>query len=168
MNLSDLASIGSFVSGVAVLASLIFVGFQLRQNTQAVRAAASQAHSANWQQLIMTIIERADVARLMRLGLADINNLSDDDRVRFIALASGLFRFVEGARLQWRHGQLDKAHWQNAEINMIDFASQPGIRTYWALRRHWHSEEFQRWFEALPAMVARDLYDPLSNEGQPT
>src|SRR5215469_13035796 len=31
MSLSDLASLGSFVSGVAVLASLVFLYFQLRQ-----------------------------------------------------------------------------------------------------------------------------------------
>jgi anaerobic selenocysteine-containing dehydrogenase len=51
MSLTGLAAIGSFVSGIAVLASLIFVGFQLRQNTKAIRAEASQAHAQNWQQI---------------------------------------------------------------------------------------------------------------------
>src|SRR5215472_7715408 len=39
MSLSDLASLGSFVSGVAVLISLIFLYFQVRQANQLVRQA---------------------------------------------------------------------------------------------------------------------------------
>jgi hypothetical protein len=39
MSLSDLASLGSFVSGFAVLISLIFLYFQLRQVNRQVRQA---------------------------------------------------------------------------------------------------------------------------------
>ena len=38
MSLSDLASLGSFVSGAAVLASLVFLFFQTRQMTSRVQA----------------------------------------------------------------------------------------------------------------------------------
>ena len=39
MSLSQLAEIGSFVSGVAILASLIFLYFQLRQINKQVKQA---------------------------------------------------------------------------------------------------------------------------------
>jgi hypothetical protein len=39
MSLSQLAEIGSFTSGVAILASLIFLYFQLRQINQQVKQA---------------------------------------------------------------------------------------------------------------------------------
>lgn len=158
MTLSELASIGNLVGGIAVLASLIFVGVQLRQNTRAVRATASQAHSANWQQIMSPFVEHADVAQLWRVGLENLDRLDDDDRIRFIALASGIFRFWEGARLQWRHGQLDREHWQNVETCAIDFATQPGMKTYWSVRRHWHSVDFQAWFEDLPVHAAHAPY----------
>jgi hypothetical protein len=158
MTLTDLASIGSFVSGVAVLASLIFVGFQLKQNTQAVRAGASQAHSQNWQQITLPVIESEDFARIWRLGLDDIECLTDDERVRFYAFAGGTLRFFEGARLQWRHGQLDKEHWHNVENTAIDFAATSGFKAYWAVRRHWLSPEFQAWYESLLQKGAHNLY----------
>ena len=150
MTLADLSSLGSFISGVAVLASLIFVGFQLRQNTQAVRATASQAHAQNLQQIVTPIVESGEVARLWRLGLFNFETLTDDERVRFIAYTSGLYRFYESARLQWRHGQLDSEHWQNVALQAADFARQPGIKRYWEIRRHWHSVEFQKWYDSLP------------------
>src|SRR5215472_12830534 len=43
MSLSDLASIGSFVSGIAVLVSLLFLYFQVRQvNQQVIQAERNQ------------------------------------------------------------------------------------------------------------------------------
>jgi integrase len=158
MSFSDLSAVGSFVSGLAVLASLIFVGFQLKQNTEAVRAAASQAHSQNWQQITLPVIESADFARIWRLGLEDIGCLTDDECVRFYAFAGAILRFFEGARLQWRHGQLDEEHWHNVEKTAIDFAATAGFKAYWSSRRHWLSPEFQKWYESLSAERAQGLY----------
>ncbi|HEX3430690.1 MAG TPA: hypothetical protein VHT03_07370 [Rhizomicrobium sp.] len=159
MTLSDLAAVGGFVSGLAVLASLIFVGLQLRQNTQAVRTGASQAHSQNWQQITLPVIESGDFARIWRVGLDDIESLTDDERIRFYAFAGATLRFFEGARLQWRHGQLDKEHWHNVEKTAIDFAATSGYKAYWAARHHWLSPEFQAWYESLSRERAHNLYD---------
>lgn len=158
MSLGDLASIGSFISGIAVLVSLIFIGAQMRQNNRAIRAAASQAHAANFQQILSVAIESGEVARLWRVGLADLSALTDDERTRFLVLASSLFRFYEAARLQWRHGQLDEEHWENIVFQITDFGSQPGIQAYWAIRSRWHSKEFRQWFESLP--LGRSGYEP--------
>ena len=42
MSLSDLASLGSFVSGVAVLISLIYLSLQMRQNSKHTKALVTQ------------------------------------------------------------------------------------------------------------------------------
>jgi hypothetical protein len=165
MSLSDLAAIGSFVSGFAVLASLIFVGFQLRQNTQAVRAGASQAHAQNWLQITMQVAESGDFARIWRLGVENIENLTDDERIRFYAYAGATLRFFEGARLQWRHGQLDKEHWHNVEKTAIDFAATSGFKAYWAARHHWLSPGFQEWYESLSQPDAHKLYGTAATQG---
>lgn len=51
----------------------------------------------------MAVIESSDFARIWRLGLEDIDCLTDDERVRFYAFAGSTLRFFEGARVQWRH-----------------------------------------------------------------
>jgi hypothetical protein len=165
MTLSDLASVGSVISGLAVLASLIFVGFQLRQNTQAIRATASQAHSQNWHQITLPAVESESFARVLRLGLDGIENLTDDERVRFYAFAGTTLRFFEGARLQWLHGQLDEEHWHNVVNSAIDFAASSGFKTYWAERHHWLSPQFQKWYESLSRERAHELYGkPLAGQ----
>src|SRR5215469_14534496 len=50
MSLSDLASLGSFVSGAAVLISLIYVGYQIRQASKHQRALMNQGYFARVQE----------------------------------------------------------------------------------------------------------------------
>ena len=166
MSLTDLASLGTFVSAVAVVVSLVFVGFQLRQNTRAVRAATSQSHAMNYTEIAYHIAESADLARIWRLGLGGLEHLSEDELVRFILCANGLFRFFEASRLQWRHKQLDNEHWQNVEAFIRDLANQPGIAQFWAARRHTHSTEFTTWYEALPrSSPGGHLFDIVTARG---
>ncbi len=53
MGIMELGAIGELVSGIAVVASLIFVGLQVRQNTATTRAASHHAitdsfNEGNW------------------------------------------------------------------------------------------------------------------------
>jgi hypothetical protein len=74
-------------------------------------------------------------------------------------------RFFEGARLQWRHGQLDSEHWHNVQKTATDFAATSGYKAYWAARHHWLSPEFQKWYESLSQERAHDLYGSGSKAG---
>src|SRR5215472_17064452 len=59
MSLSDLASLGSFVSGVAVLASLIFLFFQIRQMPEQVKRSEKNQQAAVGQGRAAILTERA-------------------------------------------------------------------------------------------------------------
>jgi len=54
MSLSDLAAFGSFVSGLAVLVSLIFLLLQVRQTNRNQRALMQQGISARYLQMNST------------------------------------------------------------------------------------------------------------------
>ena len=69
MSLSDLASLGSFVSGVAVLATLILVFFQMRQANLNQRSLMQQARASRAMNLIMAQAEPAFSAALTRAGV---------------------------------------------------------------------------------------------------
>jgi hypothetical protein len=166
MSPADLSSLGSFVSGVAVAITLIFLVIQMRQNTLAIRAAASQALSAAYADLSNITVTNADMARIWRLRLADLGQLNDDERVRFISYLSTAFRFIKSARAQWRRGQLDNEHWRALEGDIKDIAAQRGVKAYWALRRHWHADEFRKWLETLPqSETAPALYGASTRDG---
>ena len=134
MTLSDLAAMGSFISGVAVVISFVFLGLQMRQNTKAVKAAASQAHTNSFHELAAHLIDNSAFANIWRRGIERYDSLTDDERVSFVAFLSTLFRFFEASRLQWKHGQLDNEHWHNVESNIRAAAPIAGVQEYWKLR----------------------------------
>ena len=156
MTLEQWAFVGEIVSAVAVIASLLFVGVQLRQATAAIRASSSQAHSALYTDLVDSIIDNGDFARLWSIGLTEPEKLQEDEWVRFVAYASALFRLYESSRVQWLNGRLDDEHWHTIERQAVDFGHLPGLQRAWGLRAHWYSPEFRAWFDGLaPASVPR-------------
>ena len=51
MNLQDWSNVAQVIGALAVVISLVYVGFQVKRNTSAVRSATSQAvhnNHANW------------------------------------------------------------------------------------------------------------------------
>lgn len=156
MTLEQWSFLAQIISAIAVIASLIFVGFQLKQATSAIRATSSQAHSALYTDLVSSIIDNGDFARAWSIGLERPQELTEAEWVRFVAYASALFRLYESSRVQWLNGRLDEEHWRTIERQATDFGHLPGLKIAWQLRGHWFSPEFRSWFEALtPAEVPR-------------
>ena len=161
MTLEQWALVAQIVSAIAVIASLIFVGFQLRRATSAIRATSSQAHWGLYTDLVRSIIDNADFARTWSVGLTDPEALPQEEWVRFVAYASALFRMYESSRVQWLNGRLDEEHWHTIERQATDFGHLPGLQKAWELRGHWFSPEFRAWFDGLtpheqPKPYARD------------
>lgn len=148
MSLEQISSLAQIMSAIAVIASLIFVGVQLKQATAAIRASSSQAHSGLYTDLVRSIIDNADFARTWSIGLSDPKALEEPEWVRFVAYASALFRLYESSRVQWLNGRLDDEHWHTIERQAADFGRLPGLRSAWQLRGHWYSREFRQWFES--------------------
>lgn len=158
VSLEQASALAQIISALAVIASLIFVGMQVRQNTKAVRAASSQAHSTMYHSLTDDLVSNADFASVWRNALEDLNAVNEDELVRFFSFASASFRFFESSRVQWLRGQLDDEHWHTIEQHAMALAAKPGIQAFWQLRGHWHCNAFRDWFEALPTSESSPLY----------
>jgi hypothetical protein len=161
MSLEQASLVAQIVSALAVIASLIFVGFQLRQAAAAIRVTASQTHTSLYSNLVNSIIDSPDFARLWSVGLTQPTALPEEEWVRFVAYASAFFRLWESSRVQWLSGQLTKEQWHTIERQAADFGHLPGLKVAWQLRGHWYSSEFRSWYEALapektPQPYARD------------
>lgn len=159
MSLEAIYFISQIVAAVALIASLFFVGMQLKQNTRAVLVSTSQTHFSMWHACVAPLTDNTDMARVWLQALSDFDGLTDLDRMRFIAYTGNVFRFYESSRIQWRRGQLDAELWYAVEVNIRAFAAQPGIQRFWKIRKHWHSTEFINWFESLPSEVPSAIYD---------
>ena len=75
MPLSDFAAIGSFVSGIAVLISLVYLSLQARQNAASFLRAENNATQSQNSAFRLAIVESRDVAQLWLAGLKDGSTL---------------------------------------------------------------------------------------------
>jgi hypothetical protein len=127
VTLSDLAALGSLVSGLAVLVSLVFLWFQLRQSEKNQRAQIRQVHS---MRISDSFLRRADHAELWERAYRG-DELSDAEIYRVLQTSSAVWFGIEDSFYQYRDGLLDETTWQ-AKKNAMRL---PQLRAAWPLIR---------------------------------
>lgn len=100
-----------FVGGIAVLIGLVFVGLELRQNTEAVQAATLQSITEQSQDYLLLLAADREVNEIWRRGVADLQQLDESEASRFNFLYRAQWIRFQNAFLQWRRGTLDDDDW---------------------------------------------------------
>jgi hypothetical protein len=112
MSLNDRANLGQVIGAIAVVISLIYVAFQIRQNTNAVRSATAQTvheHFAKWYHLVAADDK---LAQIVPKGLRDYASLSEKERLRLVATFMAFLSYSQNAFLKWRQGLLAQPLWR--------------------------------------------------------
>lgn len=147
---------------VAVFASLVFVGLQIRQNTRALKATSHHAVTDSFNALNALLATDQNVARIWRCGLADLGNLNDDEATSFSFLALANMRIFETLYYQNKTGTMEEDLFE-AELNTLKWAfTNPGIRTWWRANPISFSTEYRAFIDAL----IRDVQEPTSGSAE--
>ena len=115
MSLSDLANIGSFISGVSILTSLIFLYFQLRQINHQVKQAEKNQPSAIRQGRATRTVGIVLTGTEPSLADAFVKGASGDEDIsltqlsQFNAVCSAIFVNSEDTFYEREEGLLDEA-----------------------------------------------------------
>ena len=136
---------------VAVAASLLFVGLEIRQNTVASRAAAYQEIGFNISEMYRELSLDSDLTGLLQASsdTSGYRELTPIGRAQVRSHIVGVLRMWETVRLQVDEGLLDES-----ALAKLGFSVNP--RIYWpyfidaewdAIRSHM-SEEFGQYLEA--------------------
>jgi len=128
----------------AVVISLIFVAFEIRQNTNALRAASIQSIADMSLEATLALSQSADL-REAYLAMGD-PDISDDQSVALDAWLNGLMRIQEMRYIQSEIGTI-----QREDLGTVGARNRiyqaPYIRKYWAERKLEYSTGFQEYME---------------------
>lgn len=105
MSLSDLASIGSFVSGVAVLISLIYLALQVRQAERNQRAILQQGRAARAVDTLLRIAEPETINAYFRGSDGD-ESITETEFRQFYFLFQASITGFEDTYFQHRNGMM--------------------------------------------------------------
>jgi hypothetical protein len=132
MSLTDLASIGSFVSGVAVLISLVYLAMQVRDSLRAQRAAM---HQARLERVTTVSVEFAkpEIAGVLAKASTPSPDFSATEVVQLFNYMRIQVAALDDAIWQHDAGFLDKASLQTTILTMKRVMANPALRAVWNL-----------------------------------
>jgi hypothetical protein len=172
MSLSELAEIGSFISGAAILSSLVFLYFQLRQINRQVKQAEKNQQSAIRQGRAARTVGIAltgtepSVADAFVKGAFGDEDISLTQLSQFSAVCRATIINSEDTFYQHKEGLLDEASFVGFVAGMKGTLRYPGFRAQWKSARRSHGIEFVEFMDKLLAETpVRPRFDILARWG---
>lgn len=160
MTVETMNYVVQMLANVAVIASLIFVGLQVRMGLRMMRESAVRNHNEKHQSISRIVAENPEIADLWaRTNRDGLKALTDGERVRIVNFYCYCLRIWEELFLQHRSGVMDRELWAANMRVLRDTRPTLGAREIWAVRRHMFTPAFQAYYEAeTPGDEARPLY----------
>jgi hypothetical protein len=149
MNWEAVGALSELLGAVAVVASLVYVAAQVRQNTRALQRTASADAIAGVRHWNDALIRDPEVAGIFTRGIEDMGSLGERERAQFITLAVNFFKTYEDMHYQFIQGSMDPEVWAGWERLGGLYVSSPGMQQYWRERRNFFSKSFQAWVDEV-------------------
>jgi hypothetical protein len=134
MSLSDLAAVGSFVNGLAVLLSLIFLNHQVRQTAKHQRSLLMQGQATRSLELQMHLAHPA-MAPVWDHVVGHVGDLTSTEYRQVRHVVTAYFKTGEEAFIQYRDGLLTEAAFDTTRQLMKALLGFPRARVLWRQSR---------------------------------
>jgi hypothetical protein len=153
MSLSDLASLGSFVSGFAVLISLIYLALQVRQTKRNQQIAIRHSRASRIVELQLALADSA-VAEAWLHGSGSPQEITQTELSQFINLCRALFFHFEDSFYQREEGLLNDDAFETVVAGARLSARSPGWRAAWKITRSNFGGRFLDFMDGVVASSA--------------
>jgi hypothetical protein len=150
MSLSDLASLGSFVSGFAVLISLIYLSLQVRQTKRNQQIAIRHSRASRIVELQLTLADPG-VADAWLHGSGSPQEITQTELSQFINLCRALFFHFEDSFYQREEGLLNDDAFETVVAGARLSARSPGWRAAWRVARPNFAGRFLHFMDGVVA-----------------
>ena len=147
MKLKQWALIAEIVGGVAIVLSLVFVGYEVRQSNETRVQTATQTIVSEHIGTIRLLAQENELACIYAVGVQDYEGMSARQRVRFSAWILSYLYNVEQMYLILLQGEIDENIWAGFDTTVREIMSLRGTRQWYAVRRGWFSGPFQAYLD---------------------
>jgi len=163
MSLSDLAALGSFVSGIAVLTSLIYLALQVRQSERNQQISIRHSRVSRSVELHLALADPA-MADAWLHGSASPQEITQTEVSQFINLCRALFFHFEDSFYQRQESLLNDEAFETVVAGARFIARSPGVRAAWKIARPNFGGRFLDFMDGVVASAAAEPPVDLSLE----
>ncbi|HXS50685.1 MAG TPA: hypothetical protein VN713_11240 [Sphingomicrobium sp.] len=155
MSLSDLAALGSFISGIAVFFSFFFLAVQLRQANRNQRSLMQQARTGRNVEILLKMADPA-VGETIAEADANYGTLGAAGIWTFYGFAAAVFWSYEDSFMQFQAGTLHPESWQSDVATLKRLMARPPYRAVWKMAREGMSGGYRDYIDSLVSEVPID------------
>jgi hypothetical protein len=148
-NWEAISAISQVIGSIAVVFSVLYLAVQVHQSTRIAKLAAQDAAATSLREVTRPFAENADLARIWRKGLEDLQSLSAEEQARFFHCTYQFLKAFETIHFHHIHGVMDEQIWQGWCGLLQHYIASPGIEHYWKLRHDLFSVRFQQFIQTL-------------------
>lgn len=139
MNWEAIGAMGEIVGALAVIATLIYLAIQIRQNTRAVRATALDSSIQAASLIRSDLLKSEDLSELFLSGSKNPEDLNEVQLYRYRNLVSNMLWALWNFYSQYKYAGLPHDAWESQKFVVARILGSPGGLWYW--------ENFSREFE---------------------
>lgn len=149
MTLEEIANFGEILGAAGVIASLVFVGWQIKTNTRTARMRMHEQVTHTLLSFLNAVISDPDTfAAGLQSTDSNFAGLSDGQKLFFFATMLGLFKHFELMYVQHIQGIMDQETWDAWSEHIRMYYHQPGAQAWWSLRKATFIPGFRDYLES--------------------
>jgi hypothetical protein len=148
MNWDAIATVAEIFGAAAVVATLIYVARDIRQNSKSLSMSALRDTTAQWNQWSEMLATSGDLADVVAKGNNSYTTLSAGEQLRYGAYVQSFFDNVESYRSLVIDHQADKNLTVLVSITQRRITI-PGFKSWWHENTADYDEEFVAWINNL-------------------
>lgn len=144
MSLEQAAYLSQVIGGAAVLASLVFVGIQIRQNTRSQKVVAVNSLTAAIAAINVPAMESPELGEALSRVFESWDSATREQRIVAHFFLFSFFKLIESAWYQRKNQILDEQQWIGWEALLRSMYHAEGVKNgWWKYRCNAYSPEFQ-------------------------
>jgi hypothetical protein len=155
VNWEALGAVAETIGAVGVIATLVYLSVQVRQNTRAIRAQTYDSFVSQFRNWNEPMRVDSRLAERFHELIEDVESLSPQDQRHAIHVLYDFARLAENLHYQYREGMLSDSVWEGWENLFRAYLSAPGFVWYWENRRGFFDADFNEWVDSLRATSDR-------------
>lgn len=141
-----------------VIASLVFVGLQMRQDQEIAMSAAYQARSEQGTEITMNIAEIPEARSFyLKITTGRDKELTPDEIMAGTFALTSVFNLYENMHFQYANGFLTEEHWHKSVSGLTNLLRIPYARRFFFNDVAGHRNSFVELGEQLVAEIEANL-----------
>jgi hypothetical protein len=162
VNWNTVSAIAEMLGAIGVIATLLYLALQIRQNSRHIGGQAVVAMAQAQDKLTSEIRDDPELLRIVLVAARDWNdpNLTPEDLGRVSLFTLQEFQMLETAYWLMKQGLLDRAYYESRQGWYVRRLAEPGVQMWWKETRYNLSQQF---VDHMIAQLAQSSHMPATS-----